>query len=215
MAEREIPTGSNNFPSNSHKTREEREKPKKPQKQQKVIKHKVVTRKKGLFKKFSESYLGEGITAIASYVFNEILVPAGKNTLSEMLHSSTDMMIYKEDRSARGRRGDRRPGYVSYDGFYRDDRREGSRTTSLRNRTRHNFDDIIIETRAEADEVIGRLVDLIDNYGEAAVSDLYDLVGIESNHADTKYGWVNLNSARPLRVRDGYLLDLPRTILLD
>ena len=35
------------------------------------------------------------------------------------------------------------------------------------------------------------------------------------NFTDNKYGWKDLSSASVSRVRDGYLLNLPRTVLLD
>ena len=81
------------------------------------------------------------------------------------------------------------------------------REPSLRNRSRHNFDDIILDSRGEAEEVLSHLVDLVDDYGMASVADLYDLVGITSNFTDNKYGWTNLSSASVSRVRDGYLID--------
>ena len=52
-------------------------------------------------------------------------------------------------------------------------------------------------------------------FGEVTVADLYDLVGISSDYTDRKYGWTDLATAKPIRVRGGYLLDLPRAKLLD
>ena len=44
----------------------------------------------------------------------------------------------------------------------------------------------------------------------ATVRDLYEMVGIRAAHTDEKYGWVDIRDARVDRVRDGYVLDLPR-----
>jgi hypothetical protein len=62
----------------------------------------------------------------------------------------------------------------------------------------------------EAEEVIKRLDQLVDRYGSASVSDLYDLVGVSSEFTDGKWGWVDLRGADINRIRQGYLLDLPR-----
>jgi hypothetical protein len=67
-----------------------------------------------------------------------------------------------------------------------------------------------LESGAEADEVIARLDELIDVYGMASVADLYDLVGISGQYTDNKYGWTDVSSASRIRVRDGYLLKMPR-----
>ena len=82
---------------------------------------------------------------------------------------------------------------------------------STRDKATHNFDGIILESRREAEEVIDRLGDLIDNYDAATVSDLYELVGITGSFTDDKWGWTDIRSAGIRRVREGYLLQLPRT----
>ena len=48
------------------------------------------------------------------------------------------------------------------------------------------------------------------------VADLYDLVGLNHNFTDNKYGWTNLRNAQPVRDRDGYyILKLPRAVPID
>ena len=79
----------------------------------------------------------------------------------------------------------------------------------------HKFDDIILATRHEAEEVVDRLFDLMSRYDQVTVSDLYDLVGISRPFTDEQFGWTDLRGAGVTRVRDGYLLDLPRPETLD
>lgn len=52
--------------------------------------------------------------------------------------------------------------------------------------------------------------ELIDTYGNVSVADLYDLVGKSCEYTDQKYGWTNIRNAEPIRVRDGYMLKLPK-----
>ena len=54
--------------------------------------------------------------------------------------------------------------------------------------------------------------EIIDMYGRVSVADLYDLVGITGNYTDNNYGWTNLASAEPIRVRDGYVIKLPKAM---
>ena len=76
-------------------------------------------------------------------------------------------------------------------------------------------DIIVLETRSEAEEVIQRMDELIDMYGVVSVADMYDLVGVSCNYTDTKYGWTNIRSAEPVRVRDGYIIKLPKALPID
>jgi hypothetical protein len=82
-------------------------------------------------------------------------------------------------------------------------------------RMRHAFDEIVINTRPEAEEVLDRMFDLISKYDAVAVSDLYELTGITATHADHKWGWDDLRGSNVGRVRGGgYLLELPDPIPL-
>jgi hypothetical protein len=77
-------------------------------------------------------------------------------------------------------------------------------------RARHNFDDLIIPSRQEAEEVLDRMYDLLSKYGRVEVSVLYELTGIQSSHTDMKWGWTNLKGAKAVKLRNGgFLLDLP------
>lgn len=197
------------YPGNSHKKRTTEKEEKKVEK---VIKGSVVTRKKPLSRRFAETFFGEDVGSVSSYLIQDVFIPATKSTVYEMIRGGFEMLIFGETRGTHGRRDRGGRSYVSYDkASYRDERRD----ISPRNRARHNFDDIVIESRTEADDVINCLVDLVEDYGFASVADLYDLVGIAPNFTDNKYGWDNLRTAKPERVRDGYLLDLPRPTLLD
>lgn len=200
------------FPSNSHKKKEETKKPEK--KVEKVTSGKVVKQKKTLGKKFTETFLGDNIESVSSYIIYDVIIPAAKNMISDTVSNGIEMLLFGQTRGSRTRR-DRGKSYVSYSNYYKDRDRDRDRQVSQRNRARHNFDDIILESRGEAEEVLSHLVDLTEDYGMASVADLYDLVGVTSNFTDNKYGWDNLSSGRVVPVRGGYLLELPRPIVLD
>ena len=88
------------------------------------------------------------------------------------------------------------------------------RVMSRQARARHDFDEIILESRTEAEEVIDKLYEVISRYESATVADLYQLVGLSSSHTDYKWGWTDIRGAGVSRSRDGYVLDLPEPIPL-
>ena len=75
--------------------------------------------------------------------------------------------------------------------------------------------EIIVLTQEQAEEVIDALKTLIAGYKMARVSDLYDLVGLKAKFTDGHHGWKDLSTASVKRVSEGYLLELPKTELLD
>lgn len=219
MAKVEIPT-SESFPSNSHRKKErEREVDEKKKDIQQVTATNATKRKKSIGKKFSEAFIGEESdkTTVVDYILYDVLVPAAKNTISDMVVGGIEMLLFGE-RRGRSMSRDRGRSYVNYSNYSRreEERSRDRRKVERRGESRRLYnDDIILDTRSEAELVIDRLLDIIDDYGAASVADLYALVGIDSEYTDNKYGWTNLSMASVSRCRDGYILNLPKAYEID
>jgi hypothetical protein len=168
-----------------------------------------------------ETFVGEDISSVGSYILYDVLIPAAKSTITEMIQILPELLFYNgEKRGYRATKRDSGRSYVSYNNYSsrdRDrDRRDDRRTISDRNRALHNFDEIVLESRADADDVLDHLADLISEYGQATVADLYDLVGITGSFTDNRYGWTEIGGSSSSRLRSGgYVLNLPRPILLE
>lgn len=199
---------SNEYKSNSHKSKEIEEK----KKVDKVVKGKVKTKKKNNITKFADVFISEDISSVKDYIFGEVLIPAMKKALSDIVTNGIDMILYGES----GSNKKKSPGSrVSYTNYYDRRDRDYDRYRYRETRTGYSYDDITLESRGEAEDVLSRMDELIDNYGIVSVADLYDLVGITGSYTDNKYGWTNIRNAQVVRVRDGYKIKLPRAIPLD
>ena len=183
-----------------------------------VVSGGAVRRKKSLRKQFKETFVaGDARTAI-HYVLFDVLLPAAKDMVVEAGSQGIEKLIFGESR----RRGSTRPqagptGYVSYNRYAMEQSRQTGpqRAMSRQARARHNFDEIVLDQRSEAEDVIDRLFDLVSRYESASVADLYELVGLSSVHTDNRWGWTDLTGAGVSRIRGGYLLDLPEPEPLD
>ena len=79
-----------------------------------------------------------------------------------------------------------------------------------------DYDDILFDTRGDAEAVLDAMNDIISQYGTVSVSDFYDLARVPNdNFTMNRYGWTNIGGATAVRVRDGYILKLPRAIPLN
>jgi len=215
MDERKLTRNEVAFPSNSE-TKTNSSSVSKKEKLAPVVKGKVVKQKKSLGKKISESFLGEDSKSVGDYIFHEVIIPAIKATLSDAVTGGIEMLLFGERRS--GSRPFSRNGnktYASYSSYYGEQNRNNVNNNFRRTRVRNDFDDILFETRGEAEEVLSHLVDLTIDYGMASVADFYDLSGLESQFTDNKYGWTNLRDACTDRVRNGYIIRLPQPRPLD
>ena len=203
------------YPANSIKSKGPSDDDRLPQKKtQKVITGQIVKKKKSWFDSFGEVFFGDDSQSVGTYILYDVLIPAAKNTISEMVSGGIEMLLFGDRRSDRTRR-EKGKSYVSYTSYSQPQRPAAPvRNAELAQRSRQRFDDILMESRIDAEEVLSGLVEIIEMYGQATVSDFYDLVGMESTFADNKYGWTNLSRATVNRVRDGYIVVLPKPLEL-
>lgn len=195
---------------------------KRPEKKiERVTSAEAQRRRKPLGKQFRETFVGGDAKSAMHYVIFGVLLPAAKDALVEAGSQGIERLIFGETRRNRGMRSPQSgaTGYVSYNRMSMTHDRPseiGIRSISKRGRTRHDFDEIVLESRAEAEEVLDRMYDLVSKYNEASVADLYELTGIKASHTDHKWGWTDLRGASLSRLRNqGYLLDLPEPEPLD
>ena len=207
------------YPSNSNKSKEVDQTPGTTKKVESVVSGSVVVRKPSLGKRFAGTFFGGDLKGVFGFVVLDVLVPAAKDMVADAVSQGFERMLYGEVRSTSRRPGSRpgmgRSGYTSYNRYSQVGAREDPRSLSRRSRATFNFDEIVLESRGEALQVLDGMYDLLRKYEIVTVSDLYDLVGVSGAFTDEKYGWTEINTADVRRVRDGYLLVLPKPEPLD
>ena len=196
---------------NSHKFKEEQKTTSiEKKKVEKVVTGVAKVKKKSEVSKLKDIFISEDASNVKSYIIMDVLVPAIKKAIADIVTNGIDMILYGETGHSKRSSNSSK---ISYRSYYdrRDDDRRYDRDRSLVKQG-YDYDDVVIETRGEADAVISRMEEIIDMYGRVSVADLYDLVGITGNYTDNNYGWTNLASAEPIRVRDGYVIKLPKAM---
>lgn len=181
----------------------------KPDKVDKVVKGDIVKRKQnpsivGEFVKEEPSY-------VKDYILGEVILPAIKNLIDDIICNGTHMLLFGEARSRSGS-NDRGRYATRGSGTYRRDDDE----PRCRPRNRYDdFSDIVMTSRADAVAVLNDMKDYIEDYGAVSVSIFYQLVGEDSQSIDNNWGWSNLDRAYVDSVRGGYIIEFPRARRLD
>lgn len=201
------------YQSNSHRNKELPAE-KKERKVEKVVHGKVKT-KNNQGRKLANIFISEDASNVKNYVFMDVLVPAIKKAISDIVRDGIDMVLYGE--SGRGRsssrsRSDDRPSYRSY---YDDNHRDRDRDRNRRGNSRFDYDDLIFDTRVDAEFVKDGMLDDIERYGMVSVATMYDLAGVTAPYTASSYGWMGLRYIEVKRVRDGYILQLPKAMPID
>ena len=196
---------------NSHKSKETQKEGTAPpdKKVEKVISGSAKPKKKGEMQKFADVFISEDVGNVKSYILMDVLVPAIKKAISDIVTNGIDMILYGETgRTRKASSGTK----VSYGKFYdREPDRRRERLASSRGG--YDYDDIVFETRGDAESVLDAMNDIISQYGVVGVGVLYDLADVSTdNYAVNKYGWTDISGCKPVRVRDGYILKLPKAL---
>lgn len=186
---------------------------------EKIVTSPVTRKRKSLGRKFVDIFLSEDVGDVKTYLVYEVIVPAIKENIADFVNSAIGMLFFGEARrgSGSGRRT-ANPSRVNYGGYFNggDDRRDRM-PRSYRNdqQGRARTDDIVINSRADAEQVLDEMLELLDQYKQVTVADYYDMLDISSEFTDHKYGWTDLRGVKVVPVRGGgYRLDLPREIPL-
>ena len=211
------------YKPNSHKSKAEEKEPEKEKKIEKVVTGEVISKKKSGMRKFGDVFLSEDVSNVKNYIFTDILLPAGKkvisdvvtnivDTISDVIANGIEMALYGEVGKSRSKSTSSRHSYTE---FYERPGRTRMDPVQARIRTAYDIDDIIVKTRGDAEDVLSRMAELIATYGTVSVADLYEMVGKTGTYTDNNYGWTDVRTGSPVRLHDGYLLRLPRPMPLD
>lgn len=193
------------YKSNSHKSRQNQNDDIPEKRVEKVVSGSVKSKKKNGLQKITNVFVPDDVK---SYIFEDIVVPAVKDIILDAVRAF--LGVSGNSRGGRSSTSSK----ISYRKYYDNlDRRDSGNVS--RTRTGYDYDDIILESRGEAEDVLERMDELIATYQVVSVADFYDLVGVSGNYTDNKYGWTDIRNASVIRVRDGYMIKLPKALPLN
>lgn len=198
------------YKPNSHRFKEEQKEAQAEKKKfNKVVSGPVKVKKKTEMSKVKDVFIAEDASKVKSYIVWDVLVPAVKKAVSDIVTNGIDMILYGETGHSRKSSAGSK---VSYSRFY-DQRGSDRHDATPRVRSGYAYDDIVYTSRGEAEEVLSLMEEAIETYGMVSVADMYDMVGETGSYTDNKYGWTSLRIAEVVRTRNGeYIIKLPKAM---
>ena len=201
------------YPPNSHKHKEAQKQASTQEKRiQKVVKGPVKTKKNEL-RKFRDTFISEDVSNVKNYIFMDVLVPAIKKCFYDVITNGIDMILYGGTGKAKSN-GSKTP-YYSYSSSKNTVNYRGSENTINTTRSAADYDEIIWPDRGSAERAKQQMQDIVTTYGIVTVNDLYEMTPLTPPFTAQKYGWMDVSRAEVIRVRDGYVLKLPRAVPID
>lgn len=171
---------------------------------EKVVSGSVKSKKRRGLQRFADVFISEDIEDVKCYIFEEVIIPAVKDTILDAAKALLGVKGKSKNSTA---------SKISYRSYYERENNRDYNTSRIR--SRYDYDEVILNNRGEAEDVLSRMDELISMYGLVSVADFYDLVGITGDYTDNKYGWTNIRNASVIHVRDGYMIKLPKALPLN
>lgn len=203
------------YQGNAHKGKEQKvEKDSEDRKVvEKVVTGVVIEKKPGIGEKFKKVFFGGEFRGAMKYIAADVLLPAIRNLFVDATTKGVERIVYGESRPMRRTGFDYRSRVQYNSPTFRTEIRPGPRLPDqapIMRSLHREPNDLVLASRDEAELVLERLGDILDNYDVVSVADLYDLTGLPSSHIDNKWGWTQLNKTEIRQVREGFLLSLPK-----
>lgn len=217
---------SSRFPSNNSESAKEKE----PEHRvKKIINGEVKEKKPGFIKSFVNAIVPSDIEGTKKTITDEVIIPSIIDTIERTLidsiqywfsggeqygyyrrpGSSLPGRLYDYSTKSVSKLRSMKYGVVSPPSSFSPPESSEAKTLS--------YDNIVVPTKKDAEEVIQQLRDLISGpYKVARVLDLYDFVGVTGmTPEDNNNGWIDLSMATYTKVPGGWLLILPKAMPID
>lgn len=166
-------------------------------------KGRVMRKKKTFVQSVAETLVGSGSDSIGSYILYEVLLPAFKGMVKDAVTGGVEKLLGESVGSSSRR--DKERSSISYGKYF--DRKDERRVSR---RDRFGLNDIYFKDHEDAEEILDRMCERLEDYEELTVAEFFDMANIDgATWAHEKYGWTNLKRARLTHTRHGYAIILP------
>ncbi len=181
-----------------------------------------IVKKKNLADRFSMLVWGGDLKAVRDEVTVSVIIPAVKDLIYNTGMSALSQIVYGANDAPSS-------DYTSFRTNYENHFRSNSNKTSssrmvndqirsvsdrVRSKSSVSFQEITVESRQDILLIREELLDNINRYGSVSLLDYYRTCRVGFEPTDDNYGWRDLRSINPRKVRQGWILDLPRPVEL-
>lgn len=194
---------------------------------EKVVKGKVTVEKKSPLKKLAKVFVPGDLAKIGHTIVYDMVIPAGRDFLVNSLVNAINMVFYTNGNGPANRPytsyfnnpNIARPGTNSLASFYTWNAPSYAMNQVPQNYGQqaapdHDYRNLQFTSRRDAEGVLNAMFETLATYGKVTVADYYDFAGISTNWTDNKYGWYDLRGSDIKAINGGFIIILPKAVVI-
>lgn len=179
-----------------------------------VVTDSVLVKKRSWGRRAKDMIIEMDVKSVSKYVFLGVLIPAVKNMMFDAGTETMRRMMFRDPRGPQGSHGIGSGTRYNYQTpvsrpYSQPPSRYGPPNDPGPRVARYNRDDIILVDRNDADLVLERMHDVLEQVEVVTLRDLNELINRPATYVDENWGWTDLRGSRITNIREGYLLELP------
>lgn len=170
--------------------------------------------------KFKSLFISNEAGNLKSYIFMDVLIPAAKKAISDIVINGIDMILYGQTGRSKDR-SDKRPYNSYYDGGSarrtesRGDRPSANNVSRMNCDVVWTYDDHGANAHTKALEALDALRDSMNRYHLVTMSEYCSITGVDYEYTYENYGWTSINSAQVVSCYNGWKLVMPKPMPID
>jgi hypothetical protein len=196
------------------RNQKDKEKKKEVEPLEPVVTDSVLVKKRSWGRRAKDMIIEMDVKSVSKYVFLGVLIPAVKNMMFDAGTETMRRMMFRDPRGPQGGHGINAGTRYNYQTpvsrpYTQPSSRYGPPNDPGPRLARYNRDDIILVDRNDADLVLERMHDVLEQVEVVTLRDLNELINRPATYVDENWGWTDLRGSRITQIREGYLLELP------
>lgn len=158
--------------------------------------------------RLSDIFTPEDTSSVASFVFTRLIIPRLQVLAVDTINAVARAIFLGERTSEPSRKTP--GGYTSYQGYYGGEKKSAAKLgSSKKTNGSFQFQEVVVDSYGDAQLILDRLDEQLDDQGYVTVSYLYEASGLPCPFTGNYYGWENISSARIVTDSDGYRIEMP------
>lgn len=177
---------------------------------QPVVKAPTQVVQETLGTKVKKLFMPANLKDVGKYAFENVIIPNAKigllSIVEMVLFNRVSNNYFRPSQNMNNRTN---YSYVSTQGL-----RPQQLTINDRDRSIHNFQNILFASYQDCEDVIGVLLDILERDGRVTVTTFYQLCQQQPDWEDQNWGWTQFQKLEPRAVREGYVIDMTPPVRL-